>query len=109
HVIIEAEGGDYTYYSRVSSFTGIPAVLGMPFHEYMWRGDEGRIGERTADLRMIYEQPSRSIDLARKYNATLLYVGVEERDRYTVSLPVGALELIYDAEGVQVYRIPEQA
>ncbi len=109
HVIIEAEGGDYTYCSRVSSFTGIPAVLGMPFHEYMWRGDEGRIGERTADLRMIYEQPSRSIDLARKYNATLLYVGVEERDRYTVSLPVGALELIYDAEGVQVYRIPEQA
>ncbi|NLZ30220.1 MAG: hypothetical protein GX885_05700, partial [Methanomicrobiales archaeon] len=41
HIIVEAEGGDYTYYSRVSTFTGIPTVLGMPFHEYMWRGDEG--------------------------------------------------------------------
>jgi uncharacterized membrane protein len=59
-----------------------------------------------ADVRAIYEQPSRSIDLARAYNATLLYVGTEERDRYTVSLPVEALELIYDAEGVQIYRIP---
>ena len=106
HIIIEAEGGDYTYYSRVSSFSGIPAVIGMPFHEYMWRGDEGRIGQRSADVRAIYEQPSRTTDLARAYNATLLYVGASERDRYTVSIPVEALELIYDEDGVQIYRIP---
>ncbi|WP_292519930.1 DUF2298 domain-containing protein [Methanoculleus sp.] len=106
HIIIEAEGGDYTYYSRVSSFTGIPTIVGMPFHEYMWRGDEGRITERSIDLQAIYEQPSRTIDLARAYNATLLYVGAEERDRYDVSIPTEALELIYDARGVQIYRIP---
>ena len=106
HVIVEAEGGDYTYYSRVSSFTGIPAVIGMPFHEYMWRGDEGRISERSADVRAIYEQPDRTVDLARAYNATLLYVGAAERERYAVSIPTDALELIYDAQGVQIYRIP---
>ncbi|WP_342770588.1 MULTISPECIES: DUF2298 domain-containing protein [unclassified Methanoculleus] len=106
NIIVEAEGGDYTYYSRVSSFTGIPAVIGMPFHEYMWRGDEGRIGERSADVRAIYEQPSRTVDLARAYNATLLYVGAEERERYNVSIPTDTLELIYDARGVQIYRIP---
>lgn len=106
HIIVEAEGGDYTYYSRVSSFSGIPAIIGMPFHEYMWRGDEGHISERSADVRAIYEQPSRTIDLARAYNATLLYVGAEERDRYRVSIPTEALELIYDAKGVQIYRIP---
>ncbi|OQC66689.1 MAG: hypothetical protein BWX50_01414 [Euryarchaeota archaeon ADurb.Bin009] len=78
----------------------------MPFHEYMWRGDEGRITERSVDVRAIYEQPTRTIDLARAYNATLLYVGVEERDRYRVSIPADVLELIYDAEGVQIYRIP---
>ena len=105
-IIVEAEGGDYTYYSRVSSFSGIPTILGMPFHEYMWRGDEGRITERSVDVRAIYEQPTRTIDLARAYNATLLYVGVEERDRYRVSIPADVLELIYDAEGVQIYRIP---
>ena len=106
HIIVEAEGGDYTYYSRVSSFSGIPAVIGMPFHEYMWRGDEGRVSQRSADVRAIYEQPSRTVNLARAYNATLLYVGAEEHDRYTVSVPAEALELIYDREGVQIYRIP---
>ena len=104
-IIVEAEGGDYTYYSRVSTFTGIPTILGMPFHEYMWRGDMGNISERRADVRAIYEQPSRTIDLARSYNATLLYVGAEERDRYAVSLPTEALEIIYDARGVQIYQI----
>ncbi len=78
----------------------------MPFHEYMWRGDAGRITERSVDVRAIYEQPSRAVDLARAYNATLLYVGDEERDRYRVSIPADVLELIYDAEGVQIYRIP---
>ena len=37
--IVEAENGDYTYYSRISSFTGIPTIIGWPFHEFMWRGD----------------------------------------------------------------------
>jgi len=72
----------------------------------MWRGDYGRISERSGDVRTIYEQPDRTIDLARAYNATLLYVGEPERERYNVSIPVGALELIYDEEGVQIYRIP---
>lgn len=106
HIVVEAEGGDYTYYSRVSSFSGIPTIVGMPFHEYMWRGEEGRIAERSTDVRAIYEQPSQTVDLARAYNATLLYVGAEERDRYRVAIPADALELIYDAEGVRIYRIP---
>jgi hypothetical protein len=33
-------------------------------------------------------------------------VGTEERDRYDVSIPTEELELIYDALGVQIYRIP---
>ncbi len=104
--IVEAEGGDYTYYSRISSFTGIPTIIGMPFHEYMWRGDGANIPERSADVRAIYEQPARTIPLMQKYNATLLYVGDAERERYRVSIPTDALELIYDERNVQIYRIP---
>jgi uncharacterized membrane protein len=40
-IIVEAVGGDYTYSARVSSFTGIPVIIGWPFHEYMWRNDTG--------------------------------------------------------------------
>jgi hypothetical protein len=58
-------------------------------------------------LRTIYEQPDLAIDLARAYNATLLYVGDPERERYNVSLPIGGvLNSSMMRKGVQIYRIP---
>ncbi|MEI6704899.1 MAG: hypothetical protein WCL71_15410, partial [Deltaproteobacteria bacterium] len=105
-ILVEAEGGDYTYYSRVSSFTGIPGIIGMPFHEFMWRGDDnGWFGTRKNDIRSIYEQPDRTIPLMKKYNATLLYVGDAERERYKVNIsPVGLLP-VYSAGGTEIYRL----
>jgi YYY domain-containing protein len=103
--IVEAEGGDYTYYSRISSFTGIPTIIGMPFHEYMWRNDWDAVNERTGDVRAIYEQPARTTDLMRKYSATLLYVGDAEREKYQISLPDEGLLKIYDEQGVSIYRL----
>jgi len=104
--IVEAEGGDYTYYSRISSFTGIPAIIGMPFHEFMWRGDDtGWVSSRKADIQDIYEQPDQTIPLMKKYNATMLYVGDAERERYNVSLPSDGLEKVYSADNTQIYRL----
>ena len=105
-ILVEAEGGDYTYYSRVSSFTGIPGIIGMPFHEFMWRGDDnGWFSMRKNDIRTIYEQPDRTISLMKKYNATLLYVGDAERERYKVKVsPVGLLS-VYSAGGTEIYRL----
>jgi YYY domain-containing protein len=103
-VIVEAEGGDYTYSSRVSSFTGIPAIIGMPFHEYMWRGDDtGWFAARPGEIKTIYEKPGQAAGLMRKYNATLLYVGDSERDRYKVSLPGEGFEKVYSAQGTEIY------
>jgi len=104
-VLVEAEKGDYTYYSRVSSFTGIPAIVGQPFHEFMWRGnDDGWYTERPADIRAVYEQPDKTVALMKKYNATLLYVGEPERERYTIDLPETGLEAVYSARGTTIYR-----
>jgi YYY domain-containing protein len=104
--VVEAEGGDYTYYSRISSFTGIPAVIGMPFHEFMWRGDDtGWSSTRKTDIRAIYEQPDQTIPLMKKYNATLLYMGDAERERYNVSLPSAGLEKVYSADNTEIYRL----
>ena len=63
HVIVEAAGDDYQYTSRVSSFTGIPTIVGWQFHEYMWRGNtpEGWYGVRGNDIRTIYENPDLTI------------------------------------------------
>jgi YYY domain-containing protein len=103
--LVEAEGGDYTYYSRVSSFTGIPTVIGMPFHEYMWRSKEWT-GERSGDVRMIYENPEMTRPLMQKYGANLLYVGELEREQYVVRVQEAGLLPIYDQEGVQIYYLP---
>ncbi|MCL2460907.1 MAG: hypothetical protein FWF19_06130, partial [Euryarchaeota archaeon] len=86
HVLVEAEGGDYLYYGRISSATGIPAILGWPFHETMWRGDNppGWYGERIRDLSTMYEQPDLTSEIMMKYDADLLIVGAPERERYSI-------------------------
>lgn len=105
--IVEAENGDYTYYSRISSFTGIPGIVGMPFHEYMWRGDETSwFSTRLTDIRVIYEQPEKTTELMKKYHATLVVVGVPERQRYNVTtFSAPGLTKIFSAEGTDIYRL----
>jgi YYY domain-containing protein len=104
-ILVEAEGGDYTYFSRVSSFTGIPGIIGMPFHEFMWRGDDsGWFSTRNNDIRAIYEQPDNTIPLMKKYRATLLYVGDAEHERYKINISRTGLELVYSAGGTEIYR-----
>jgi YYY domain-containing protein len=103
--IVEAEGRDYTYYSRISSFTGIPAIIGMPFHEYMWRSDDtGWFSTRPQDIKSIYQEPEKTVMLMKKYNATLLYVGDAEREQYDVLIPPTGLEKVYSAGGTEIYR-----
>ncbi|MDV2481166.1 hypothetical protein F8E02_03905 [Methanoculleus sp. Wushi-C6] len=103
HVLVEAENGDYRYYSRVSSFTGIPTILGQTGHELTWRGNGAWYAERPADIRAIYEDPERTLALMAKYNATLLYVGEPERERYDVRLPESGLVPVYDRDGVRIF------
>ena len=90
-MILEAVGGDYVYYSRISSFTGVATVIGMPFHEQMWRGDEGVVGTRMADVRAMYEDPERAPALYEVYGVDYGYVGTPEREEYAVVLPEDAL------------------
>jgi YYY domain-containing protein len=102
--IVEAEDGDYSYYSRISSFTGIPAIIGMPFHEYMWRGDDtGWYSSRIGDIREIYERPEKTRALMQKYNATYLIVGEPERTKYNVSLPASGLVQVFSQDGTEIY------
>ena len=63
------------------------------------------ISTRNDDIRAIYEQPEKTIPLMKKYNATLLYVGDPERERYNVTLPAAGLEKIYSSRGTDIYRL----
>jgi len=48
-IILEAIGGDYSAYGRVSSRTGLPTLLGWPDHEYRWRDSWAVQGTKMPD------------------------------------------------------------
>lgn len=106
HVLVEAAGDDYQYTSRVSSFTGIPTIIGWQFHEYMWRGNnpDGWYAQRGSDVRSIYEDPGKTIQLMEQYHADLLYVGPLENEKYTLSLPQSELRTLYQNRDVVIYQ-----
>lgn len=105
-VILEAEGGDYLYYSRVSSMTGIPTIIGEPFHEEMWRGYDSDVSDRVRDARLIYESPDDFDRLTEAYNITHIYVGPSENEAYNVNLPLEKMEVYYKNPGVVIYSLP---
>ena len=83
-VILEAVGESYTDYSRICGNTGLPAVLGWPIHEWLWRGGWDIPGQRQEDVRQIYEggDDGRARELLVQYEVEYVYVGKMEREKY---------------------------
>ena len=104
-LIVEAIGEDYSYASRISSFTGIPTILGWPGHEIVWRSDDGWYNRRIADVRTIYEDPVKSPVHLREYGITHIIVGAPEEEQYRVQLPQTDLILLFDEGGTAIYQV----
>ncbi len=83
-VILEAPGVSYKDNSRISSFTGLPTVVGWVGHEYVLRNDWGEISARIRDVDIIYdtEDINEAMVLLRKYNVSYVYVGNVELVKY---------------------------
>ncbi|PKL92340.1 MAG: hypothetical protein CVV21_03240 [Candidatus Goldiibacteriota bacterium HGW-Goldbacteria-1] len=83
-VILEAWGGEYTEYARITSFTGLPTVLGWPGHELQWRGNYDEAGRRQGIVSRIYEtaDANEAQQLLNQFNVEYVYVGVLERDKF---------------------------
>jgi YYY domain-containing protein len=88
--IVEATGGAYSYYGRVSVHTGLPTLLGWGGHELQWRGNYDEPERREPDIETIYT--SRDVEetaaLLDEYDVQYVYVGPLERNTYQVSQPV---------------------
>jgi len=109
--MIEAVGGDYSEFGRISASTGIPTVLGWPGHEHQWRGNtdlflkpespESPAVDREADVERIYrtEDVSEARSLLAEYDVTFVYVGRRERRQY---LPVAMDK--FDELGTRVFE-----
>lgn len=124
-IILEREGIDYpysknSYVGRVSSFTGLPTIIGQPGHEYTWRLTEPAVIEdinlRVSDVRNIYNSDiENALSLIKEYNVKYVYVGLEERAEYRGINPKfdekfsnpKYFEKVFDSTTVQIYKVKQ--
>ncbi|HJX37619.1 MAG TPA: DUF2298 domain-containing protein, partial [Anaerolineae bacterium] len=109
-VIVEATGGSYTYYGRVSAHTGLPTLLGWGGHELQWRGNYEEPGQREPVIETLYTSPDleRTRALLDEYDIEYVYVGPLEKSTYSVSRPVldkfeSLMDVVYQEGEVTIY------
>ncbi len=121
-IIVEASNNqaDYSaYIGRVSTFTGLPTLMGWWGHEYQWRVTELTNPAFSADyssrlqvISQIYTDSSNTkvLQLLRKYHVTYVYVGPVEKQLFGVGNNLlrfsQFLKIVYNANGVTIYQVP---
>ena len=110
--IVEAVGGDYTGYGRISAATGKAGVLGWKGHEIQWRGSHEAFAGREEAIAAIYSgsDPAEARRLLEHYGVRYVYLGDRERQTYGVSeLPQYGefLKTAFHQDGVIVYEVLE--
>ena len=120
-VIVEAANAtseDYSLYALVSSFTGLPTIMGWPGHEIQWRANwlknpvnSSSFNQRLNDINAIYTNPDPQVvlNLMHKYNAIYLYVGTLEHLQYgqaNVARFASFMQTVYASKGIAIYKLP---
>ena len=109
-VVLEAIGGQYSSFGRISANTGLPTVLGWAGHQYQWRGSTPEPAAREAAVTQIYNETGWSdpvIGALNRYDVEYIYVGSLERQTYD---PDGLLKfdetlpVIYQNNTVTIYQ-----
>lgn len=111
-VIIEADGDSYTDHARISAFTGFPAVIGWPVHEWLWRGTYDVVAPRREEVRVIYESDDDEASKAiiQKYGVDYIMLGGMERTKFT-QLNIEKLDrladVVFQQGEFQIYKVKE--
>ncbi len=111
--IIEAVGGDYSDFGRISASTGLPAVLGWRGHELQWRGSSDPMRGREADVAAVYQSgdPAVVLDVLERYSVRYVYLGSRERTKYgndNLAVLGDLLDTVWKGEGVTIYEFKPQ-
>jgi uncharacterized membrane protein len=111
--IVEAVGGAYTEYARISSASGVPSFLGWANHELVWRGHG--VSPETDRRRVLVDRIYRSIDpefvadAVHETGVDLVVIGaLEKRDFAAGDLDAlrAAGEVVFSSDGGEVVRFP---
>ncbi len=96
-VVLESYGYPYSYYGRISTYTGFQTIMGWIYHEWIWRLDPENIQtiptwitERVNDVTTIYTGTNRekTIELLKKYNVSYIVIGYNEKNHPDWTEPV---------------------
>jgi len=79
--IVEAVGESYTYAGRISANTGVPAILGWPMHEWLWRGASPARDALAHEAEALYRDPRGAVAKAFVARAHPRYVVVGRLER----------------------------
>ncbi len=114
-IVLEATGGSYSFFGRVSAFTGRPTLLGWDFHEWQWRGPEAlqkQAGTRAADIERVYRQArgEELLGLLNQYGVDYLVVASQERQKYNVGPNREkefdrTLEKVFEEGNARIYKV----
>jgi uncharacterized membrane protein len=119
-VILEGSDSLYRWGNRISINTGLPTTIGWDWHtkqQYSLLPGE-IVDNRIRDVTTMYQtsDPTEAMELLRRYNVSLVYVGPLERilygdevaDNFEAMAEVGDLKKVYDADGVQIYAVSDK-
>ncbi len=83
-VVLEAHGDSYTMNSLISSYTGLPTLVGWASHELGWRGDWDPIANRMGDVEKMYKSESAEevYTLYKKYKVKYVAITYRELEQY---------------------------
>ena len=114
-VVLEAHNEQYRWSGRIATYTGLPTVLGWPWHQIQQRmAYDYTVRDRAARVKEIYE--TRDLQRARflmnEYDVEYVVVGELERIYYSTLgiqkfeqlADAELVERVYQNEGVTIYR-----
>ncbi len=91
-VLAEAinEASSYSLYSRISEYSGDPAVIGWTGHESQWRGNSlspAELGLRVGNMETLYRSADwqQADKIIKQYQIRYIIVGDQERTSYRVN------------------------
>ena len=109
--LVEAVGGSYSGYARISASSGMPTLLGWPGHESQWRGGAEEMGSRESDIERLYQTRNweETIEIIEQYNVRYIFIGSLEQSKYRVHEEKfeRRLKKVFSLDNVAIYEVPQ--
>ena len=115
-VVLEAHGDQYRWNGRISIYTGLPTVLGWPWHQIQQRTDyASQVGVRVRDVATIYNTADLQLagELLQSYRVEYIVIGELERiyydapglEKFLTMERLGQLRRVYESSGVIIFQV----